>query len=98
MRTLAGKVVAITGRRKRDLDAAAKVRRQYVTVRPQGAPYGAPGPVATPQEESMKTARHPTYRVTTIGFCQLFEAGLVTRQTGMLPRSSLPLRQPAPCP
>jgi large subunit ribosomal protein L31 len=66
MRTLAGKVVAITGRRKRELDAAAKAIGQHVTVRPQGALYGAPGPVTTPQEESMKTARHPTYRETTI--------------------------------
>ena len=66
MRTLAGKVVAITGRRKRALEAAAKAIGPYVTVRPQGAPYGAPGPVTTPQEESMKTARHPTYRETTI--------------------------------
>jgi len=55
MRTLVGKVVAITGRRKRELDAAAKDIGQYVTVRPQGAPYGALGPVTTPQEESMKT-------------------------------------------
>jgi large subunit ribosomal protein L31 len=66
MRTLAGKIVAMTGRRKHEFNAAAKDIRQYVTVRPQGAPCGAPGPVTTPQEESMKTAMHPTYRETTI--------------------------------
>ena len=32
------------------------------------------------------------------GFCQLVEANIVTRQIGTLPRSSLSLRQPAPCP
>jgi len=31
-------------------------------------------------------------------FCQLVEADIVTRQTGTLPRSSLSLRPPAPCP
>jgi large subunit ribosomal protein L31 len=61
-----GAHVCITSRRPRERDAAAKAIGQHVTVRPQGAPYGAPGPVATPQEESMKTARHPTYRETTI--------------------------------
>jgi large subunit ribosomal protein L31 len=66
MRTLAGKIVAMTGRRKHECNAAVKDRRPYVTVRPQGAPCGAPSPVITPQEESMKTARHPTYRETTI--------------------------------
>src|SRR5262249_28482174 len=31
-------------------------------------------------------------------FCQLVKADIVTRQTGTLLRSSLSLRQPAPCP
>lgn len=31
-------------------------------------------------------------------YCQLIEADAVIRQTGTLPRSSLPLRQPACCP
>jgi transposase len=30
-------------------------------------------------------------------YCQVVEAAIVTRQTGRLPRSSLPLRPPAPC-
>src|SRR5712692_7846089 len=37
-----------------------------VTVRPQGVPYGAPVPAAMREEESMKTARHPTYGETTM--------------------------------
>ena len=43
-----GAYVFITGRRPRELDAAAKEIGQHVTVRPRGGPDGAPGPVATP--------------------------------------------------
>jgi len=42
-----GAHVFLTGRRPRELEAAANAIGPHVTVRPQGVPYGAPGPGAT---------------------------------------------------
>ena len=61
------------------------------------------GQVTRQRRLADRRGREPEIEITVDGwkvlvFCQLVESDIVTRQTGTLPRCSLPLRQPAPYP
>ena len=85
--TLLGKAETLA----RELDDQVRLGRVLASMalarRITGDPDGA-----------MAASRQALDLAVALGFCQLVEANIVTRQIGTLPRSSLSLRQPTPCP